>query len=414
MFYYKSNADRVVSAAERLCEALERRVLVLDGGLGTGFDCSGLNPIQQKLWSSAFLHSDKSSVVEAHRGFVDAGGCDIIETNTYQTHADLFIEAWDDIETDSQAVAIFAEAVRLAERATEARPNCLVVGSIGPYGACLADGSEYSGGYLDEIPRNALREWHEARLIRLSDAGVSLFALETMPSFKEVEVILDVLQKLPGVKCWITFQCANETETAKGEKIREVILKLSQTLAWKSGKIAAVGVNCVEPKLVTAILKEMKAAKVENELPFVVYPNSGEKWDAKNKKWIQRNEDQDILSEIGDWIRLGARIIGGCCRVQPQTIKRIKHKVASEMLHFDSFAAATKSADEEFSKVKSKLKKSKKEVEDAEKVSDFGQIYALPGETTKNEAQKHLLAILEHKNIPVASLEDAQIMDTND
>ena len=85
-----------------------------------------------------------------------------------------------------------------------------------------------------------------------------------------------------------------------------------------------VGINCTSPKYVSELIKILKVKSDKKKI--IIYPNSGEKYDAKTKSWIGNKE---ILFEtyIEEWISLGVDIFGGCCRIGPREIKKIKDKI---------------------------------------------------------------------------------------
>jgi homocysteine S-methyltransferase len=82
-----------------------------------------------------------------------------------------------------------------------------IAGSIGPYGASLHDGSEYSGSYADSVTKEFLMEWHRPRVQALVEAGVEYLALETIPCLKEGEALVELLREFPRQKAWLSFSC---------------------------------------------------------------------------------------------------------------------------------------------------------------------------------------------------------------
>ena len=211
--------------------------------------------------------------------------------------------------------------------------NRLVAGSIGPYGACQGDGSEYTGSYITSISRESLKEWHKDRIKRLTFKNpVNIIAAETLPSYIEALAILDALEDFPGSRCWISFQCKDEIHTAKGEPIDEAFNEImNHPLALK---VKAIGVNCVKPSQVTPLLKRLNTVNnfkswpnndFFQKIPYVVYPNSGEEWDAVNKCW--NGSSQELIKNIKGWMELGANVIGGCCRVGPELIEQIHEEI---------------------------------------------------------------------------------------
>jgi homocysteine S-methyltransferase len=184
-----------------------------------------------------------------------------------------------------------------------------VAASVGPYGAALADGSEYTGDY--DLDAAGLRQWHRPRLEVLAESGADVLALETIPCLAEAEALLTEVAGL-GVPCWLSMTCAGG-RTRAGEPVEEAYV-----MAREVPEVLAVGVNCTRAEEVAAVVDV--AASV-SELPVVVYPNSGEDWDAPHHTWTGQASYHPELVE--GWIAAGARLVGGCCRVGPQQIAEI-------------------------------------------------------------------------------------------
>ena len=83
----------------------------------------------------------------------------------------------------------------------------IVAGSVGPYGACQADGSEYTGSYIPSMTQSDLVTWHRPRLETLAGAGIRVVALETLPALSEALALLELLREFPDLKAWVTFSC---------------------------------------------------------------------------------------------------------------------------------------------------------------------------------------------------------------
>src|SRR5262245_46348619 len=207
------------------------------------------------------------------------------------------------------------------ELADQARRNTggegIVAGSVGPYGAALADGSEYRGDY--GVSLETLAGFHGPRLQALIEAGADLLAIETCPSAVEALLVLELLQHWPGVRAWVSFTCRDDERTSEGQAIGEAIAAVA-----RSPQVVAVGVNCVAPHLVEGLLTRMHAV---TSLPLVVYPNAGETWDAVAREWKGTPDSFDPARDVPRWMELGARWIGGCCRTTPATIERIRATV---------------------------------------------------------------------------------------
>jgi homocysteine S-methyltransferase len=278
---------------------LARRVVLLDGGLATELEKRGAD-LSSDLWSARLLRDDPGEIVDAHRAFVEAGA-EVVTSASYQAS---FEGLGDDAEL------LMRLSVRLAR---EAAPRW-VAASVGPYGAVSADGSEYRGDYGLSVTE--LRLWHRRRLAVLADAGADVLAVETIPCLAEVEAVCSELAPL-DVPAWVSITCAG-VATRAGESAAEAF-----AIAAECPAVIAVGVNCTDPADAAALVP--LAARVGK--PVVVYPNSGELWDAKERRWVGKR--QFSPSALQEWVDAGARLVGGCCRVRPDDIAAISALVGA-------------------------------------------------------------------------------------
>ena len=187
-------------------------VVVLDGGLATELEARGAD-LGDELWSARLLIDDPASIVEVHRAYVDAGA-DVVIGASYQASYEGL--AHRGIGRDA-ATALLARSVELAREGADGR--ALVAASVGPYGAVLANGAEYTGDYgLGEtsIARSFLRDFHGPRAEALVAAGPDLLAIETIPSIVEAEALTEVLDDLPDVPAWVSFSCADASHLNDG------------------------------------------------------------------------------------------------------------------------------------------------------------------------------------------------------
>jgi homocysteine S-methyltransferase len=296
-----------------LAEALRQGPVVLDGGLATELEAQG-HDLSSELWSARLLHDDPEAIVAAHRAYF-AAGAQVATTASYQASIGGFTRAG---MGRTEAENLIRRSARLAQ---QARVGCgdanqrWIAGSVGPYGAALADGSEYRGDYGLSVAE--LRKWHRPRIAILAEAGVDILALETIPCLTEVEALL---AEIEGCKqpCWLSITCAGN-RTRAGESAAEAF-----SLARDVAEIVAVGVNCVDPAEAYALVS---SASEHSGKPVVVYPNSGERWDAATRAWIGPGTFQ--AEDVEEWIGGGARLVGGCCRVGPAEIKTIHDLVAN-------------------------------------------------------------------------------------
>lgn len=287
--------------------------VVLDGGLATELERRGAD-LSDPLWSARLLVDNPNLIRKVHESYYSAGA-DVATTASYQASIEGFARR-------GIAPADSLRLMRLSvELADQARRNTggegMVAASVGPYGAMLADGSEYRGNY--GVSLETLAGYHAPRLQALIEAGADILAIETCPSAVEALLVLELLEHWPGVRAWVSFTCRDEERTSEGQPIGEAVAAVA-----RSPQVVAVGVNCVAPHLVEGLLTRIRAA---TRLPLVVYPNAGETWDAAAREWKGTPDTFDPARDVPRWIELGARWIGGCCRTTPSTISAIRKAV---------------------------------------------------------------------------------------
>jgi len=285
-----------------LSAALARGTVILDGGLGTLLEQRG-HDLASELWSARMLIEQPDTIREAHREFFDAGAQVGISASYQVSYEGLAAAGLDRAETD-RLLALSVSLVAAAR--DESRAQGWVAASVGPYGAMLADGSEYRGDYGLSVAQ--LREWHAPRLRTLMDAGADVLAIETIPCLAEVEAVLGGIQG-SGVPAWLAVTAAMGT-LRSGESLAE-----AYAMADTVDEIIAVGINCSDPLDVASAIVAARSVTVK---PIVVYPNSGEQWDAKNRRWMGTPGFPSSL--VREWRDAGATLIGGCCRVGPAEI----------------------------------------------------------------------------------------------
>jgi homocysteine S-methyltransferase len=291
-------------------DALDRGGVVLDGGLGTLLESRG-NDLSSSLWSARLLLENPAEIREAHAEYFRAGA-DVAITASYQVtyealaRRDIFGAAADAVLRSSVDLAIEA---RDSTREEAHGRRGWVAASVGPYGAMLADGSEYSGDY--GLTVSQLRAWHRRRIEVLTATAADLLAVETIPSLAEVEAVaLEIAGA--GMPAWISLTSAFGA-LRSGESLAE-----AYRIASGPDEVVAVGVNCTEPH---DVAEAIAAARQVTDKPVIVYPNSGEQWDAKNRRWMGSAEFSHEL--VREWIEAGAAAVGGCCRVGPTQVAAI-------------------------------------------------------------------------------------------
>jgi homocysteine S-methyltransferase len=286
---------------------------VLDGGLATELEARG-HDLSDRLWSARLLLTDPEAIEAVHTAYF-AAGAEVATTASYQATIPGFAAAGLDRATALEAIRRSVELARrardrFAERMGRAEGDLLVAGSVGPYGAMLADGSEYRGDYDPGDP--AFRDLHAPRMEALLDAGADILAIETIPTVREAGVLVDLVVEL-GATAWLSYQCVDDATTAAREPIEEAI-----AVADAATGVMAVGVNCTAPRHIPALLA---AARSVTHKPLVAYPNGGDTWDAAARRWqaADTNGRYDARA-VASWTALGASFVGGCCGTGPADI----------------------------------------------------------------------------------------------
>ena len=295
-----------------LADALAVAPLVLDGGLATELERQG-HDLSSDLWSARLLADEPAAIAAAHRAFLEAGA-QVLTTASYQASFEGFAAAGVDAAGTRQLLRRSVELARTV--ADSAGGPVWVAASVGPYGAALADGSEYTGDYGQMLSVDALRRFHHERLEVLAAAGPDVLALETIPCLAEAEALVEELAAV-GLPAWLSLTTVTDVDgsvlTRRGEPAEQAF-----ALARDCDAIIAVGVNCTDPSGVPAAVA--LAAHASGK-PVVVYPNSGEAWDGQARSWTGSAHFRP--DDVSGWVDAGARLVGGCCRVTPEAIGRL-------------------------------------------------------------------------------------------
>ena len=288
-------------------------VLVADGGLATELEARG-NDLSDSLWSARLLMDAPEQIRDAHLAFFRAGAV-IATSASYQASFEGFARRGFDRRDAAGLMRRSIDLARAAraEMAADGRARW-VAASVGPYGAALADGSEYRGHYGLSV--RELAAWHRPRLEVLAGAGPDVLALETVPDIDEAEALMTAVTGL-GIPAWLSYSIAGE-RTRAGQSLSEAF-----AVAVGVPEVVAVGVNCCAP---ADVLAAIAVAREVTGKPVIVYPNSGEEWDARRRAWTGRSRHS--TAQARQWIAAGATIAGGCCRVRPADIAEIARSAA--------------------------------------------------------------------------------------
>ena len=283
----------------------ENTALIADGGLATELEARG-HDLSDALWSARLLVDAPQEITAAHAAFFRAGAT-LATTASYQASFDgLAARGIGRVD----AARLLRRSVELAKTARDdvGGAGRWVAASVGPYGAALADGSEYRGRYGLSVGQ--LQDWHRPRLEVLADAGADVLALETIPDVDEAEALVSLVRSL-GVPAWLSYTI-DGTRTRAGQPLADAF-----AVAAGVPEIVAVGVNCCAPE---DVLPAIGPAR-ETGRAVIVYPNSGERWDSGRRAWVGSSRFSPQLAV--QWVAAGARVIGGCCRIRPADIAEL-------------------------------------------------------------------------------------------
>lgn len=295
-------------------EFLTNHTVVLDGAMSTPLERLGADT-NNDLWTAKALIDNKELVYEVHKMYFEAGA-DLIITDTYQANVQAFEKVG---YSEKEARNLIKKAVKIAQKARDDYENRTgkhnyIAGTIGPYGAYLANGSEYRGDY--ELSVEEYQQFHLPRIEELVNAEVDILAIETQPKLDEVLAILELLKKkYPQQKVYVSYTLSDDDTISDGTPLPRAIHALEDY-----SQVIAVGINCVKLELVEPALKNMKEITDKH---LIVYPNSSAVYDPKSKTWSQPKTSATFEELIPNWYEAGARIIGGCCTTGPKEIKAV-------------------------------------------------------------------------------------------
>lgn len=293
-------------------------IRVLDGGLATELERRGCD-ISGPLWSAHVLESDPGALTGLHLDYLRAGA-DCIATASYQISAFGYrltgLASHDAARAAEQALlrsVTLAQEAR-AQYANESPRPIRIAASLGPWGAALHNGAEYHGCY--EISFDGLVEFHAERLAVLAETNADLIAFETIPSLEEAEAVVSALERFPQLAAWISFTCRDGSHVAHGEPLRACAGMLAGV-----PQVVAIGINCTAPHRILPLLAE--AQRGCDRKPVIVYPNSGETWDATAQRWCGESNLLHFEALTRSWFAVGAQAVGGCCRTGPAHIAAV-------------------------------------------------------------------------------------------
>jgi homocysteine S-methyltransferase len=334
------NIEALIST-NKLVQALKERVLFLDGGLATQLEEKGI-VLHRLLWSAYCIITHPELITSVHLDYL-RHGADIITTSSYQASYEGFSKIG---VGEKQVDELMKKSVELARTAVKQYQDelkekaevkhiskCIIAGSLGPYGAILANGAEFRGDYVGHMTAEQLKEFHRPRVRALLQGGVDVIAAETCPALKEAQALAEMFEEPEWQQynfvAWISFTIRFENEslesepvTSKGESLEQVFEALQP---FK--RVVAVGVNCSTPLLISEAVKTAK--KYCQNKAVIVYPNRGEDWEPVSQSWVPSPymANKTLGQFASEWVQNGASILGGCCRTTPNDILSMREQI---------------------------------------------------------------------------------------
>jgi homocysteine S-methyltransferase len=287
-------------------------MVILDGGLATHLEALGAD-LRDELWSAKLLLENPAVIRQAHLDYF-AAGAEVATTASYQASIPAFVRRG---LSPVEAEDLILLSVHLAVEARDIHGSGTVAASVGPYGAYLANGAEYTGDY--DLDEDGLTDWHRERWHILAGSEADLLACETIPSYAEARALKRLLAETPKMRAWVSFSCRDGEHINDGTPLKEVA-----ALFAGDPQVIAVGVNCTAPRHILHLIGQIKGK------PTMVYPNSGELWDPESRSWLGMADPMEFGQAAAEWNAAGAAFVGGCCRTTPEHIRQIRAHLTGE------------------------------------------------------------------------------------
>jgi S-methylmethionine-dependent homocysteine/selenocysteine methylase len=329
----------VLQSDASLREALQGRVLVLDGAMGTELERRGV-PTPRPLWSAAALISHPEVVEAIHNAYVGTGA-DIIVANTFRTNvrtlsakridkrgkklnktaldlARKAARAYMKHLRDLQKTADLARdtmwhrtAVRSLEWELRGRKlrRVLVAASVAPLEDCYIP---------DLVPvESVLDEEHAQMMSWLKAAGPDLIWIETMNTVREARAAARAARnaELPFV---VSFVLREDGCLLGGERLEDAVA------AVEAFEPIALGLNCIPPDGITAHLPRLRQA---TQLPLAAYAHINNRKPTPGWTFSQKARPRQYAGHVKRWLDLGATIVGGCCGTTVTHIYAVRNTV---------------------------------------------------------------------------------------
>ena len=279
-------------------------ILLLDGAMGTELFRRGVKT-RLPSWSAHALIENPTIVCEVHEDYIRAGA-EIITTDTFRTTS----RALQKEGLSQRAKELTHLAVNLAK---QARNQCAdqpvwIAGSVAPLEDC------YEPDLSPDL-ETAFRE-HREFIGWLVEAGVDLILIETMNTVREAIAAARAAETC-GVPMFISWTCASDGNILNGESLKEAVSSLEQY------KPSAFLVNCTASKNIGPALWKM--CEAATKVPIGAYANIGKPEPVYGWEFTHELDPSAYAREAEDWVRQGAKIVGGCCGTTPDHISELRN-----------------------------------------------------------------------------------------
>lgn len=313
---------------------INSRHWALDGALGTELENaipadSPFQPKLSRLWSGMVLLHQPALVKKVHRDYLNAGA-ELLLTSTYQA-LELSLQWYAGLTTLEieqlwdNAVDVCVDAV--TDHVKAGGLPTPIIGSLGPYGTLLANGSEYTGDYGDASKQHIENYYRGLVHFYQTSPKIDTVFFETVPNFSEVKVIFNMMAKLVAtapLEFLVSFSIRDAETLVDGTPLYKVVRYIEQKLACVPAlkrNFLGLGLNCIDYKMVGPAIQLLNKA-LSTSIPLAVYPNFEfyYKSDKKGSKMLDEWE-----KEVKGWFSVpNVRIVGGCCGTTPEDIAIVR------------------------------------------------------------------------------------------
>ena len=288
--------------AEKILEAIQKRVLLGDGAMGTQLQHAGLEPGGcGEAWNVD--HPDRLLTIQ--RAYVEAG-CDCLTTNTFGG-CRIMLERHDRAD---EVEAINGAGVEIAREAFGLKSG-FVIGDIGPFGGLMEP--------YGDVSEQQVREAFAEQATSLVAAGVDAIIIETQTALEELSIGIEAAKKA-GAPCVIGSMAYDVT--TDGSEIRTMMgINPEEGAAFmRDAGADIIALNCGTGIDVGWAARAIERYQKVSNLPTMAQPNAGQPV-LEKMKVLYKQSPQEMVSELPTLLDAGANIVGGCCGSTPEHIR---------------------------------------------------------------------------------------------